>query len=428
MQTLSINAGTPDAEPPVEPALYVALEADRPRAGSVRIALGQRQSLLIGRGDALAVSETGLTVPDARLSSSHSRLRRAHGAWLIEDLGSKNGTRINGQPRASALLADKDVVQLGHTFFVFRAQEQVPSPGHESQSLMPEIAATFARLDVIAKTDITVRIDGESGVGKERIAQWLHQRSARSGAFIAVNCGALTDSLVESLLFGHLKGAFSGADDAVGFIRSADRGTLFLDEVGDLRPVGQTALLRVLQEREVTPVGATSPRPVDFRLVSATHRNLARHVREGTFREDLFARLSGLRVSVPPLRERLCELGSLIASTVTPDVRFSLEAAHALMTYDWPMNVRQLVKAVAVASSLALARDAVVRLIDLPDELTGRRPVPSPEAVERAVLVNLLRQHQGNVSAVARDLGKARMQIQRWMKQLKIDPAEFRRG
>ena len=258
-----------------------------------------------------------------------------------------------------------------------------------------------------------------------------------------MNCGALPEQLAESELFGVRRGAFTGAvEDRPGLVRASSGGTLLLDEVGELPAMLQVKLLRVLQENEVQPVGAAQPVRVDLRVVTATHRDLTALVEEEVFRSDLFARLTGLEVEIPPLRDRTADLGLLIPALLRragapPGVRFSREAARALFRWSWPHNVRELEKALALA--VALAGDGRIELAHLPevvrtapeprpDQMVGRavRPLSDADVSRRTELIELLRAHHGNVSAVARQLGVARMQIQRWCRRFHLDPASFR--
>jgi transcriptional regulator with GAF, ATPase, and Fis domain len=251
-------------------------------------------------------------------------------------------------------------------------------------------------------------------------------------------------TLFESELFGYRKGAFSGAiEDHPGLVRAADGGTLFLDEIGDLSAASQVALLRVLQEREVLPLGATRPVKVNLRVVTASHRDLATLVARGQFREDLLARLSGYKVALPPLRERREDLGILIAALLERaggDVKLTCRAARALFNHRWPLNVRELEKALNTAAALAGAE--AIDLRHLPEDLraAGDRPAtsiqPRPaEAAElgdeererRDRLVALLTETEGNVAHVARSFGKAPMQIHRWLKRYGIELRAFRR-
>jgi DNA-binding NtrC family response regulator len=289
---------------------------------------------------------------------------------------------------------------------------------------------------------VPVLILGESGVGKEVVARALHAASNRKGLFVGVNCGAIPESLVESQLFGHVRGAFSGAvRDEPGFVRSADRGTLFLDEIADLPRASQAALLRVLQEREVIPIGTTRPVKVDLRFVAATHQSLATLVARGSFRHDLFARLAGYTLTVCPLRERKEDIGMLVPSILrkldaerAPRVTFTPAAGRALFAHDWPFNVRELEHALAAAMVLApdLRIDAnhlgasVLGEIEMTDAPSDREP-PGADDPIRLQLLEQLAMHGGHVPTVARAMGKARMQVHRWLKRYGIDPGAYRR-
>jgi DNA-binding NtrC family response regulator len=285
-------------------------------------------------------------------------------------------------------------------------------------------------------SSVPVLLLGESGSGKEVLARAIHAMSMRKGAFVPVNCGALPETLIEGQLFGHAKGAFSGAvRDEVGLVRASDGGTLFLDEIGDLPKTSQAALLRVLQEREVMPVGATRTVKVDLRVVAATHRRVQD---TPEFRADLYARLAGFTFDIPPLRARREDLGMLIAALLAklaPErtLRFSSAAGTALLRYSFPLNVRELHQALSVA--LVLATEDVIEVAHLPESIRKgptsvtppRQELTSEDEQLRASLTELLRAHQGNVSIVAREMNKTRMQIHRWMKRFAIDPEAFRR-
>ena len=267
-----------------------------------------------------------------------------------------------------------------------------------------------------------------------------HDLSGRRGAFVAVNCGALTPTLVEALLFGHVRGAFSGATrDEPGLIRSADGGTLFLDEIGDLPSATQAALLRVLQEHEVLPVGSTRPVAVDCRVVCATHRSLDTLVEGGQFRSDLLARIDGFRYPLAPLRDRREDLGLLLAALLPRVAReraagltLAAPAARGLYAHGWPGNVRELERCLARAVALAMTEriepsDLALPAPSLPEvseiELLE---LDEDQARLRQRLVEELAQHGGNVSRVARSMGKARMQIQRWMRRFGLVAESFR--
>lgn len=271
----------------------------------------------------------------------------------------------------------------------------------------------------IARVDSSVIVTGESGAGKERIARLIHEESARSGRpFVAVNCGALTETLLESELFGHAKGAFTGADrDKMGLIEAAHGGTLFLDEIGEVSQSMQVKLLRVLQEREVRRVGENKSRQVDIRVVAATNRNLSDEVSKGNFRRDLYYRLRVIEVRVPPLRERnedILPLARIFLEQASKRVGrkvtgFTPKAADQLLRYTWPGNVRELQN--AVEHAVALCLDSRADLEDLPEELRSALPRPGVvesvrplEEVEREYILAALRATGNNKARTAAEL------------------------
>ena len=440
--------------PRPEPVLVLALECGRPRAGSVRYRLSELTGVSLGRGPDRRAERTGteltVRVPDKWMSSRHARIEPSFGRWVLTDTESKNGSIVDGHTTKRAVLTDGSLIELGHTLFIFFERlaiepeapgllELTPEEGPTGfTTLMPTWLCEIARLRQIASSEIPMLIEGESGTGKEVIARAIHGQSGRHGAFVPVNCGALPENLVESELFGYKKGAFSGAQsDHEGLVRAANGGTLFLDEIGDLPPSSQAALLRVLQEREVMPVGGTRAVEIDLRVVAATHRDLDDMVAEGSFRHDLFARLAGFRVTVPTLQERRTDLGLLIGALharIFPPEHpgFDIDAARLLLRYPWPLNVRELEQALATAQ--VLAGTELVRAEHLPDSVRTGRPPGAPRPVVlsetdqkvRDQVVAALREHQGNVSAVARALDKDRKQIQRWIKRFGLDPGSFR--
>jgi DNA-binding NtrC family response regulator len=323
-----------------------------------------------------------LRVPDHRMSTEHGRLIRGPDAWVLDDPGSKNGAVVDGVRTRRTALRDGAVIELGHCFFLYRRaplEDAAPDDVMADQLRAPTPAlATFvgplidqlAGLARVAPTEISIVLLGESGTGKEIVARAVHALSGRRGAFVAVNCGALPHGLVEGELFGHQRGSFTGAlHDRPGLIRSAEGGTLLLDEIAELPAPSQVALLRVLQEREVVPVGADRPTKVDVRLCAATLRDLDQRVAAGRFREDLYARLSGFTVELPPLRERRADLGMLMRALLarTPrgqQARFAPAALRAILRHDWPLNIRELEK--ALGSAVALAAGEVIEPRHLP--------------------------------------------------------------
>lgn len=304
-------------------------------------------------------------------------------------------------------------------------------------------------IERVAPSAATVLILGESGTGKELVARRIHELSSVSrGPFVTVNCSAIPDTLVESELFGHKKGAFTGADrDRAGKFQEADRGTLFLDEIGDMALDAQAKLLRVLQEGEVEPLGGGKPIKVDVRVIAATHRDLKQRVDEGTFREDLFFRLKVVDVPVPPLRERPGDIVVLarhfLESFGNGKLELSPEAEAALTAHAWPGNVRELRNAIERAS--IFCRDGIVRPEDLPRDVAGgsaseiSAPTWDPaddfqtakqkviDRFERDIVTATLEKHNGNVSQAARELGLHRQNLQQKLRQLEISAERFRR-
>ena len=442
------------------PCLYLVLEALRPTAPPVRFPLAATTEVAIGRDDDGRHFEREserllIGLADPWLSTQHALLCRDRGRWLLKDT-SKNGTLVNGKAVLSPMtLSDGDVVEAQHGFFVFRegvetGRGDVVGDGSRSAAstlttIIPSLGRAFDELAVISQSPLSILLRGETGTGKEVIARTIHELSRRTGAFVAVNCGAIPSNLVESELFGSKRGAFSGATDRPGLIRAADGGTLFLDEIGDLPLPAQAAFLRVLQEREVVPVGGTAAVPVDIRVVCASHRDVGRMVEERIFRADLFQRLVGRSVDLPPLRERREDLGLLIAAILRkvlanaseaeiPPIRGS--AARGLVMYDWPGNIRELEQ--ALAGAVVLAGRSRIELKHLPPRLTEylQRMATASQAVSkeseddralREELERLLAEHEGNVTAVARAKGKRRQQVQRWMKRLRVTSPRTRR-
>ncbi|HEX2724073.1 MAG TPA: sigma-54 dependent transcriptional regulator [Gemmatimonadaceae bacterium] len=277
--------------------------------------------------------------------------------------------------------------------------------------------------ETVAGTDSTVLLQGESGTGKGVVARYIHDLSTRSaGPFVSINCGALPESLLESELFGHVKGSFTGAvKDKTGMFAAAENGSFFLDEIGETTAATQVKLLRVLQHREVIPVGATEPIAIDTRLIAATNRNLDEEIARGTFRSDLFYRLNVIAINIPPLRDRrddiplLAEsfLGEIAAKRGEAAKILSPEAAEQLQEYSWPGNVRELEN--AIERAVILAGNGQILPMALPDKVRQRKSEPllaeraaanpSLETIERAYIMWVLGSEGGNKSRTAEVLG-----------------------
>jgi DNA-binding NtrC family response regulator len=293
-------------------------------------------------------------------------------------------------------------------------------------------------LSLVAPTDLAVLVLGETGTGKDVVARALHDASRRSGAFIAVNCAALPDTLVESELFGHARGSFTGANTSRrGLFVEADGGTLFLDEVGELPLTVQAKLLRVLEDKLVRPVGSEQAHRVDVRVVSATNRDLHARALANEFRADLLARLSGVDLRLPALRGRVEDLPALIQFLWRRrhgrEVTVTANALEALAIYSWPHNIRELDHALRAA---ALVDAAAIDLPALPEpiraclhaarEVESEMP-PQPVATDRRSAIEAaLREHRGNLRRVAHTLGIARGHLYRLLKRWDLDPGAFR--
>ncbi|HTQ05306.1 MAG TPA: sigma 54-interacting transcriptional regulator [Polyangiaceae bacterium] len=403
-------------------------------------ALGEHP-LVIGREETCDVRLQGDGV-----SRRHAALRRnpADGSVVIDDQGSRNGVRVNGRRAQSVRLAAGDVVRLGGWVGVVTARPgefAEVMPGVFGGRTLKEALAPLARA---AASDLPIVLEGETGTGKEVVARAVHAASGRAGPLIAVNCAALPEGLAEAELFGYRRGAFTGADrPSPGFFRSAEGGTLLLDEVSDLPMPVQAKLLRVLEEREVQPLGEVRPVPIDVRLVVAGQQSLVRSVEEGRFRADLLARVEGVTVKLPPLRDRrqdvlplfsrlIGELGTGVVPAVESDF------VERLTLHDWPFNVRELV--LLVRRLLVLHADvSTLRAEHLPERLlvaktsaesgvTASKPTsspshakPDPDPIELPALVAALRASGGNVARASALLGITRQRAYRLMEGNAID-------
>lgn len=315
----------------------------------------------------------------------------------------------------------------------------------------PAMQKVFARIEQVATTDVDVLILGETGTGKELVARSIHDRSRRANElFVAVDCGAIPENLVESEFFGHERGAFTGADARrIGLLEHANGGTFFLDEVGELPLLLQAKLLRTLQERKLRRVGGRDEISIDVRVIAATARKLEQMIREKTFREDLFYRINVVRIDLPPLRSRGDDLGLLIehfAQRYSREmgkavVGITPEAYQVLSHYRWPGNVRELQN--VIRRGIALTSGSLIALDDLPDEIVESAGLNENDAAEspqgffaererfvqkfeRDYLSNLLRKHQGNVKSAAIEAGLPRGTLYRLMKNYGLDSDQFR--
>jgi DNA-binding NtrC family response regulator len=448
------GVSAPEADPDAArevPRLVVVLHGRKPLAPAVRLCIATVDEIVIGRGNERSWRRFGrrleLSLDDHEISRQHAAVRRVADGWELVDLDSKNGTKLNGVRATRANLVDADVIEIGAVFMMFRDESTNLADCADldmaaSASLPPalrtasiDVEASVGQLIKIAPSSVPVLVRGETGTGKELTARAIHDLSGRRGMFVPVNCGAIPRTLVESELFGSKRGAFSGArDDREGLVRRADGGTLFLDEIAELPEESQVALLRVLQEGEVRPIGSTECIRIDVRIVAATHQDLEARIAAGTFRQDLYARLIGFVTKLAPLRARREDLGTLVGvllARIADDLQgitIQQAAARALMSYTYPLNIRELEQALRAA--VALAGGGEIRLEHLPDTIRNHRASASElrpeEQALRDRIVELLREHRGNVTAVGRMLGKAPIQIRRWCRRLSIEIASFR--
>ena len=407
--------------------LVVVRSADAASRG-VRRELDPDGVLPIGRD----VADPGLQVEDRALSRLHARITwdgryRTH---RIGDAKSANGCVVNGRRVSAAVLAPGDLIRLGDTLFVY-------GRGAGMDDL-------HARADAIATSDLNVLLVGPTGSGKEVLARRIHRVSGRKAELVAVNCAAIAPELVASELFGHTRGAFSGAGgERQGLFVAAGKGTVLLDEIGELKPDLQAVLLRVLQERTVRPVGSDREISFEGRVIAATNADLKAATSEGWFRADLYARLSEATLSLPSLAERREDVLGLFAGFLSENgsrLTLSVDAAEALVLYDWPMNVRELE---SVARQAAARSDVeqlnLVGLSELKGEAVAgfeearrkddgsKGPVSLEPEVDRSELRQALADHGGNVAAASRALGKPRSYVYRWMKAFGVSPQDFRR-
>jgi len=427
----------------------------RDREGSRVVELAPERELRIGRG-----RDADIVIDDARVSRLHARIYRTGDKLELHDFGSRNGTELNGRVlrAAQARLGAGDLIRVADTEAVvaLTASRSVPeeaersavSTGDESPFVVadPAMNALMDRARRVAASDTTVLILGETGVGKEVLAQQIHAYSpVASGPFVRVNLPSLPDSLLESQLFGHEKGAFTGADRArAGFFETAQGGTLLLDEIGDMSLHLQVKLLSALENRCIVRVGGTRELPVRVRVVAATHRDLEKAAVAGRFRQDLYYRLASFTLRIPPLRERPTEIMLLAALLARKEAQrlgravpaISPAAARVLMGWAWPGNVRELRN--AIEHALVLSDAGVILPEHLPEPMTrvatgndvaapaaepqasapsrspmGEGGAPAPvasrlEEMEKQAIEQALAAEQGNRTHAARRLGMSR--------------------
>jgi DNA-binding NtrC family response regulator len=383
-----------------------------------------------------------LVLADPLVSRFHCRIARGQQGWTVVDNRSMNGTSVGGVRVRDADLPLPDCrLELGDS--VVRVRELSPA-GEAEVPIWPSFGQLygvstvmrrlFGVLDRVARTDVNVQIEGESGTGKELVATEIVRRGSRAdGPFLIVDCGSISPNLIESELFGHARGAFTGADrDRVGAFEAADGGTVFLDEIGEMPLEMQPKLLRAIEAREIRRIGENRPRKIDVRVIAATNRRLEREVNSGRFREDLYFRLSVVTVRVPPLRERLDDLSILInvflnvLNAQDATRLFTPEVLADMGRHDWPGNVRELrnfVERTVVLDAVGPASSRGAANSSQPPPPPGDKAdleVPFTVAKEQVIasfeqryLAALLEWAAGNISRAARKAGMDRMYLYR---------------
>jgi transcriptional regulator with GAF, ATPase, and Fis domain len=411
---------------------------------SVEVVSGPDQGIrVLSDGDELTVGASPgnqLILTDGTVSRHHCSIAVASDGFLLCDLGSTNGTTLAGHRVISAYLAPGSTIGVGQTMLRFEVTERaVTEPLAESHHFgdivgeSPAMRRMFFILNRVVHTDTTVLLEGETGTGKTKIAEALHDLGRRADQpFVVVDCGAMTATLIESLLFGHERGAFTGALDAKqGMFEAADGGTIFLDEIGELPLDLQPKLLRVLEGRTITRLGSTRPQKVDVRIIAATNRDLRVEVNAGTFRPDLLYRIGMLRVRVPPLRERAEDLALLVdrfyREFAGEDVAPPADLLASAMRHSWPGNVREL-------------RGFVESSYLLGPQLLGEHVASSADDIaltfrdakaramiewERSWIARLVKAYRGNLSRAARAARMDRNHLRSLMRRYDVHVKEM---
>jgi transcriptional regulator of acetoin/glycerol metabolism len=419
------RADRPDAVPGMievyaedEPA-FVVRAVDRP--------------ISIGRGD-----ECDVVIDDRRASRRHAEVRFDDGAWRVVDFASRNGTFVDTERVAGAVTTDGDaVLAIGNHVFLLVDDVRPLAAGVEIRDgavLGPRLRAVWDTIAKLASRG-ALHILGETGSGKELLARRFHAVRCPRAPFVAVNCAAVPPLLAERLFFGARRGAYSGADaDADGYLAAAHTGVAFLDEIGELSLEVQAKLLRAIEAREVVPLGATKPQPIDLAIVTATHVDLRAAVADGKFRNDLYFRIANPSIALAPLRERREDIPWLIAAALGDRARAHASFVEAALVRPWPGNVRELLGVVATARDLLPQREKQLKMAHLPAQAGVWLAAPGSDDEAAATgqgtpaILDALRAAQGNVARTARALGIHRNQLRRWIERNQIDVRRFKPG
>lgn len=377
-----------------------------------------------------------LVVNDTFVSSRHARIERKNGTFVLRDLQSRNGTFLNDSRIAEAVITVNDRLRIGETTYLF---SETPAGKSTLTSKNIEWSHQLRRLPAFAATEFPVLITGPSGTGKEILSNAVHSASNRAkGTFISINCSALSENLIESELFGHVRGSFTGAiNDRRGAFEAARGGTLFLDEIGDLPMSLQPKLLRAIENKEIRPVGSDRSIQTDVRIVAATHKNLAEAVAMGLFREDLYYRLNVCHLRPPALTDRMEDFEDLLYTFAKQyRVRLSFNAVDRLKKHSWRGNVRELKNVIARASAYfpgkhiqpedldqIIEKNAVAPELHLPLREPDRNasPVSVIREIEREMIIRRLVANNGNQRRTAQDLGMPKSTLHDRIKAYSID-------
>lgn len=376
-----------------------------------------------------------LQLDSTEISERHARIEKKDHAYLIRDLRSAGGTYVNDARIMEAYLQDGDIIRVGNHEMIFLEQqsEEGAFPMKSRNEVWNQELQTLSN---VAKTEFPVLILGPSGTGKDVISQALHETSHRErGPFVSVNCSALSETLIESELFGHIKGSFTGAiNDRKGAFEAARGGTLFLDEIGDLSYSLQAKLLRALENNEIRPVGADRNIKTDVRIIAATHQNLSDKIKEGSFRSDLYFRLNVITISPPALTYRMEDFEELLYSFARKlKVRFSFGAIARLKKHPWPGNIRELKNLVSRAAALypreQILETHIEKLLDrtlLKTEERVVNDIPVIKEIEKQMIIKRLTANRGNQRRTAQDLGMPKSTLHDRLKYYNIDIESFK--
>jgi DNA-binding NtrC family response regulator len=399
------------------------------------------EPVVIGRNEGVDVK-----LDDSEVSGVHCELRAVTEGIQVRDLGSTNGTFCGPVRIREAIIADRTELTVGTSRLVLEPTgKKRVDLGYSDRfgsivGATPNMRRVFSTLEKISATELSVLVLGETGTGKEGVARSIHDASLRKrGPFMVVDCASIPPTLAESILFGHEKGAFTGANERRdGALSEANGGTLFLDELGELPIDLQPKLLRALAERQVKRVGGTAIEPIDVRLVAATRRDLSSEMNAGRFRSDLYFRIAQIRIEIPALRDRLADLPLLVEDIcgrierpkAAPIVHDWIE--RRMSAHDWPGNVRELVNVVSVAATLADTPEAIDDVLllrqDAEPEQSTQLATAFSEAKRRAVsafernyFVDLNKRAKGNISEMARRSGMERHHVRAYLRKYGLD-------